>query len=66
MQGVVVSTLNLFRHEAVGFIGWLDLLGFNLTFCMILEYPSGAAQQEADDYDADERACRRMSDKPRV
>src|SRR5438093_11773247 len=22
---------------------WLDLLGFDLTFCMILEYPSGAA-----------------------
>ena len=62
----MANTLNLFRNGAVGFIDLLDLLGFDLTFCMILEYPSGAAQQEADHYDADERACGRMSDKPRV
>ena len=52
----MVNTLNLYCNGAVGFIVWLDLLGLDLTFCMLLEYPSGAAQQEADHYDADERA----------
>ena len=33
---------------------------------MILEYSSGAAQQKADDYDADERASGRSRDKPCV
>jgi len=33
---------------------------------MVLEYPSGAAQQEAHDYDADERTRGRTSDKPGV
>ena len=45
---------------------WLDLFGFDLTLCMILEYPPGAAQQEADDYDADDRACRRVCNEPPI
>ena len=59
-------TLNLFCNGAVGFIDWLDLFGFDLALCMILEYPSGTAKQEPDNYDADKRACRRMCDEPRI
>ncbi len=33
---------------------------------MILEYPSSAAQQEADNYDADDRARRRVRDEPPI
>jgi hypothetical protein len=52
--------------QVAGFSDWSDILGLDLTLCMVLEYSSGAAQQEADNYDADERTRRERSDKPSV
>jgi hypothetical protein len=62
----VANTPNLFRNGAVGFIVLLDLFGFHLTLRMILEYPSGTAQQKTDNYDADDRARRRVRDEPPI
>jgi hypothetical protein len=42
------------------------LFGFDLPLRVILEYPSGTAQKEADNDDADECACRRVRDKPSI
>jgi hypothetical protein len=66
IQGVVANTLDLLRNKAVGFIEWLDLFGFDMALCVILEYPSGTAKQEADNYDAYDRASKRMRNEPRI
>jgi hypothetical protein len=60
----VANTLKLFRNGAV--VEWLDFFGFHLTLRMILEYPSGTAQQKTDNYDADDRARRRVRDEPPI
>ena len=62
----MANTLTMYRNGVVGFIDWLDLFGFQLTLCMILEYPSSAAQQKADHYDAEDRIRRRVCGEPPI
>jgi hypothetical protein len=51
----MTSSLDAFQNGDIGFIEGLDLFRFDLALCVILEYPCGTSEQEADNYDAEDR-----------
>jgi len=64
--GILIIKREKTSRLGVGWSVWLDLFGFHLPLCIILEYPPGATKEKGDNDNANERARRRMRDEPRI
>ena len=64
--GILIIKREKTSRLGVDWSVWLDLFGFHLPLCIILEYPPGATKEKGDNDNANERARRRMRDEPRI